>query len=63
MADSPSQPWTNNPNAPKITYDLYFREKATFSGVLIGSILYGTPKAPLSTLPRLSLLTPFIRLF
>jgi len=35
------QPWSTNPNAPQIPYDLYFGEKANFAGVLIGSMLYG----------------------
>ena len=35
------QPWSDNPNAPNITYSVYFAEKATFAGMLISSILYG----------------------
>ena len=42
MSGSQQTPWSNNPNAPKILYDLYFEEKANFAGFLIGSILYGT---------------------
>jgi len=41
MSDSQERPWSDNPNAPKIPYYLYFEEKADFAGVLIGSILYG----------------------
>jgi len=44
MSDSQEQPWSDNPNAPKIPYDLYFGEKATFAGILIGSMFYGTYK-------------------
>ena len=36
-----AKPWSDNPNAPQISYDLYFQEKADFSGILIASILYG----------------------
>jgi hypothetical protein len=39
---SDEQSWSDNPNAPKIPYDLYFGEKARFAGLLVGSILYGT---------------------
>lgn len=46
MSDSQQRPWSNSPNAPKIPYDLYFREKAYFSGTFIGAMLYGTPKVP-----------------
>jgi len=38
---SDEQPWSTNPNAPQIPYDLYFGEKANFAGILIGAILYG----------------------
>ena len=46
MPDSQEQSWSDDPNAPKITHYLYFREKAGFAGYLIGSILYGTLKVP-----------------
>jgi hypothetical protein len=49
----PHRPWSDNPNAPKIPYDLYFEEKANFAGILIGSILYGTRKAPPPTRPSI----------
>ena len=42
MSDSQEQWWPDNPNAPKITHILYFQEKATYAGSVIGSILYGT---------------------
>ena len=38
---SDSRPWSDNPNAPKISYSLYFQEKANFAGFLLASILYG----------------------
>ncbi|KAF9652147.1 hypothetical protein BDM02DRAFT_3183873 [Thelephora ganbajun] len=41
MSDSSQKPWSNNPNAPKIPYELYFGEKTTFAGILIGAISYG----------------------
>ena len=36
--------WSDNPNAPKVPYDLYLYEKAWFAGGFIASIFYGTPK-------------------
>jgi len=42
---SDEKPWSNNPNAPQIPYELYFGEKANFAGILIGAILYGTRMA------------------
>ena len=44
MSDSQEIPWSYNNNAPKITYDVYFREKTYFAGILIASIPYGAPK-------------------
>ena len=44
MSDSQKKPWSDNPNAPKVPHHLYLDEKANFSGDLVGSILYGTPK-------------------
>jgi len=41
MSDSLETPWSDNPNAPKIPYWLYFGEKVYFAGSLIGAILYG----------------------
>ena len=46
MSDSQEKPWSDDPNAPEITYDLYFTEKAWFAGNLIASLLYGTPGHP-----------------
>ena len=43
MASSSESPWSDNPNAPQIPYLLYFVEKATFAGTLLGAIFYGTP--------------------
>lgn len=51
-------PWSDNPNAPRVSHDTYFMEKANFAGSLIGSILYGTHITP--PLPR-PVLTLFIR--
>lgn len=45
MSDSQEEPWTNNPNAPKIPHDLYLREKSYFAGVLVAALLYGACKA------------------
>lgn len=42
MSDSSEEPWSTDPNAPQIPYDLYFGEKATFAGTIIGGMLYGT---------------------
>ena len=50
MSDSQEQWWSDDPNAPKITHVLYFREKATFAGSLIGSILYGMRGLPVAYL-------------
>ena len=58
MSDAQTKPWSDNPNAPKIPYDLYFAEKASFAGTLIASILYGTPKPPRLD-ARLSMLSSF----
>ena len=44
MSDSQQEPWSNNPNAPKILYRTYFQEKVSFAGNFICSILYGTCK-------------------
>ena len=58
MSNSPQEPWSDGPYAPKIPYDLYFGEKATFAGILIGAILYGT----ICLCARLSVLTSFVTL-
>lgn len=36
------QPWSNDPNAPQIPYELYVIEKAYFAGCLLGAMFYGT---------------------
>ena len=46
MSGSQGEPWSDNPNAPRIPYQVYVHEKAIFAGDLIGAILYGTPKTP-----------------
>ena len=43
MSDPSLKPWSDNPYAPQIPYELYFAEKTNFAGVLIGAIFYGTP--------------------
>ena len=35
---------SDNPNAPNISYELYFEEKAYFAGAFVASIFYGAPK-------------------
>lgn len=51
MSDSPEGPWSNNPNAPQISYSLYLGEKQGFAGTLVGSLLYGGSCNCLSDLP------------
>jgi len=41
MSSSPQNPWSDNPNAPKISHRVYVQEKAYFAGALIAAILYG----------------------
>lgn len=41
MSNSAEKPWSDNPNAPQIPHILYFAEKASFAGALIGIIFYG----------------------
>ena len=42
MSSSQQKPWSDDPNAPKIPYGLYFDEKVNLAGHFITSILYGT---------------------
>jgi len=42
MANTQEQSWSDDPNAPKISPTVYFEEKASFAGILIASMLYGT---------------------
>ena len=51
MSDPRERPWSDDPNAPKITYNLYFEEKAYLAGSFIASILYGKRKVPPLTRP------------
>ena len=60
MSDAEGQPFSDNPNAPKIPFDLYFQEKANFAGILIGSILYGARKTP-TRVSSCPMLTSFAR--
>jgi len=46
MSYTDFKPWSDNPNAPKITYQLYLEEKAYFAGTFIGAMFYGTRKRP-----------------
>jgi len=57
MSDSSPEPWSDNPNAPQIPYDLYVWEKVVFAEGLIGAILYGLP----TYMSVLFLLTSFVR--
>jgi len=61
MSDSQEQPWSNNPNAPKIPHLVYLAEKNLFAGTLISAILYGTHKQPPSTRPFVHAHNFFIR--
>ena len=55
MVAAQNQPWSDNPNAPKISRAVYFDEKASFAGILIASMLYGTSKAFLPTRPPIDI--------
>ena len=46
MSDSGNKPWSDNPNAPKISYEIYLEEKSYFAGTFIGAMLYGMRKRP-----------------
>lgn len=52
--NSSEKSWSNGPNAPKIPYEVYFTEKANFSGSLVGAMSYGTQNPHPSILPTLS---------
>ena len=43
MRDQTLIPWSDNPYAPQIPYELYYIEKVNFAGPWIGAIFYGTP--------------------
>ena len=49
MSGSQQRPWSDNPNAPVISYSAYLDEKAWFAGTVFSSVLYGTPKTGLFT--------------
>ena len=51
MSNSQGKPWSDNPNAPKISPNLYLDEKVDFAGILVASIFYGMPKPPLPRRP------------
>ena len=44
MSDSQRKSWSNNPDAPNISYDVYLNEKSDFAGLFVGSMLYGIHK-------------------
>ena len=46
MSDSHQKPWSDNPNAPIMPYDLYLYEKALFAGNLVNVIPYSTCRKP-----------------
>lgn len=48
MSDSREPPWSDNPNVPKIPYNMYFAEKCYFAGILLAAILYGM-RCPICT--------------
>ena len=62
MSDSQQKPWSDNPNAPKISYLLYHTEKTCFAGTLISLVLHGTPKTlqPTPLAPVLTLSVRFV---
>lgn len=41
MSDPSQEPWSNNPYAPKISYQLSVAEKTNFAGFITGAIFYG----------------------
>ena len=49
MSSTQEKPWSDNPNAPKISLSVYHFEKASFAGAFICSILYGMHKKSLPT--------------
>ena len=51
-----TNPWSDNPNAPKIPLYLYTQEKSYFAGMLIASILYGMYHALLPEVRRPALI-------
>ena len=53
------KPWSDNPNAPQITYRQYLTEKSWFAGGAVSSILYGIWDPRLHVC--LSVLTSFVR--
>jgi len=59
MSDTQTKPWSDNPNAQKISYVAYSVEKADFAGILIAAILHGTSNNPHPDV-RLSVLNTFI---
>ena len=60
MSDSQEQPWSDDPYAPAIPDYIYRFEKTWFAGVLISSVLYGTPKRPIPIHPSIRAHCSFI---
>ena len=44
MSGLSGEPWSEGPNAPRISYSLYLEEKTTFAGAFIGAMFYGMSK-------------------
>ena len=53
MSGSQQMPWSNNSNAPNISYGTYLIEKSGLAGLFVGSMLYGTPKTPPPACPTI----------
>ena len=62
MSNSSGKPWLDGPSTPQIPHLMRFEEKTSFTGILLGAMLYGTPAhtppPPLSS-PRVHLASPF----
>ena len=43
MSDSLGDPWSDNPNAPRISTELHTEDKQLFVGRVIGAMAYGMP--------------------
>ena len=55
MSGASQEPWHGNPNAPKISSQVYFNEKTKFAGMVTCAIFYGT-QTDASTYPSSPLL-------
>jgi len=61
MSDPGFRPWSDNPNAPKLSYTVYIREKSDLAGYLLTLVLYGALRAFRLHVRLLSVLTSFVR--